>query len=549
MIDEPTGQLRILSADADQIAESDCACAPSDMGLPVRKNNLIFINSAKDARHAGSDCACTTPDADPSSLASVATIAGSENGTRCAESDCACATADLGAFDSGGSARAWSRPPDLYLVPLPGAHTLAFNPQHPGPIAVLNGPARRLLDDFAQPSTLAQAGSLLPDGTPDAAVRAAYQLADLGLLAPFPNLQSPISNLRSTLTAWLQLTNACNLNCAYCYVAKSAARMDEATGRAAVDSVFGAAVRHGYRAVKLKYAGGEPTLNFGLVRTLHEHAADLATRHGLELHEVLLSNGVALTSAMLNFLKTAGIRLMISLDGLGATHDRQRPLNNGRPSSGLVLAGLDRALAHGPIPHISVTVSSASAAGLAETTSYLLDRDLPFNWNFVRDALPPARDWQEQLIADLLAAVAVIEARLPRRRLIDGLLDRSSFAGAHAYPCGAGRDYLAIGHHGTAASCHMALAEPVSDITADDLLSLTQRPSAQVQNVAVDAKESCRACTWRYVCAGGCPWLARRVVGWPDSRSPYCAVYRALIPALLRLEGQRILKWQDSAMA
>ncbi len=524
MIGDFLCQPRVLSASAHLTVESDCACAAPYLVFS-NPTNVGTADVAPPPQHTESDCACAAPTA------------------------CAMST-------GAAQASAWSRAPDLYLAPLPAGHTLAFNPRRPEVVAALNAPARRLLDGFSQPVVLERASDVLPDGSPTAAIRVAHQLAELGLLAPFSNpqplasnLQSAICNPPSPLTAWLHLTDACNLACTYCYVAKSAMRMDEATGRAAVEAVFRSALRHGYCTVKLKYAGGEPTLNFGLVRVLHEHAVGLASGHGLKLHEVLLSNGVALTQAMLDFLKSAGIRLMISLDGLGAAHDRQRPLVGGWPSSGLAQAGLERALAHGLTPDVSVTISPASAAGLAETTGYLLDRDLPFNWNFVRDALPPEQDWQERLIAYLLAAVAVIEARLPRRRLIDGLLDRSSFAGAHAYPCAAGRDYVAIGPRGAVASCHVALAEPVGDIAADDLLSLTQQASAQLQNVSIDEKESCRTCSWRYVCAGGCPWLARRMMGRSDSPSPYCAVYRALFPALLRMEGLRILKWQVSAVA
>jgi uncharacterized protein len=376
------------------------------------------------------------------------------------------------------------------------------------------------------------------------------------------NLQSAFCILHSPLTAWLHLTNACNLRCAYCYVAKSGERMDEATGRAAVDAVFRSALRHGYRAVKLKYAGGEPTLHFGLVRSLHARATDLAAHHGLELHEVLLSNGVALTQAMLDYLKQAGIRLMISLDGLGAEHDAQRPRADGAPSSGSVVAAVDRAIEQGLIPHISVTVSPTNAATLAVTVRFLLKRDLPFNLNFVRGKqvfqtrrVSPglARSGrganpsglEAQLIAGILAALAVIEERLPRRRLIDGLLDRCSFAGAHAFPCAAGRDYLAVDHRGQVARCHMTLDRPAGDVWGDDPLSAVRRSGAEPRAAPVEHRRGCGSCVWRYVCGGGCPLMA--VPG--DGYSLYCNVYQALFPELLRLEGLRILKWQGGAIA
>ncbi len=50
------------------------------------------------------------------------------------------------------------------------------------------------------------------------------------------------------LTAWLHVTNACNLRCPYCYVNKSAEGMDEPTGRAAVEAVIRSAIEHGFPA-------------------------------------------------------------------------------------------------------------------------------------------------------------------------------------------------------------------------------------------------------------------------------------------------------------
>jgi uncharacterized protein len=75
--------------------------------------------------------------------------------------------------------------------------------------------------------------------------------------------------------------------------------------------------------------GGEATLNPKLVSSLHRYARQLATQHGLELEGVVLSNGVNLTPDFIESLRELELALMISLDGIGDFHDRQRPLVNG----------------------------------------------------------------------------------------------------------------------------------------------------------------------------------------------------------------------------
>lgn len=204
-----------------------------------------------------------------------------------AESDCACPDAGGAlsfppAFDPAGL---WQAAPNLYRAPLPAGHELVFNPVGHAGVVVLNQPARALLDTFCRPRPLENP--------------AARQMAALGLLCPEGKALNHPADAPSTLTAWLHVTNTCNLRCSYCYVAKTREHMDEATGLAAVETVFRVARRYGFRAVKLKYAGGEPTLNFRLVSRLHRHARTLAVRHNIDLRAVLLSNGVALKENVL----------------------------------------------------------------------------------------------------------------------------------------------------------------------------------------------------------------------------------------------------------
>ena len=64
-----------------------------------------------------------------------------------------------------------------------------------------------------------------------------------------------------------------------------------------------------------------------------------------------------------------------------------------------------------------------------------------------------------------------------------------------------------------------------------------------MQNLAVEEKEGCRTCEWRYWCAGGCPLVTYKVTGRNDVKSPNCNIYKALFPAALRLEALRLLKY------
>jgi uncharacterized protein len=435
---------------------------------------------------------------------------------------------------------------DLYRAPLDRAHELIFNLPGSAQVLVLNEPARSILNSFTSPRTLSEVW--IEDMRPEDTFTTARQLFELGALSAIDQPSRWIRSRPQTLTAWLHLTNACNLRCAYCYVPKSAESMSEDTGQQAIDAVFRTARQAGFAAVNLKYAGGEPTLKFDLLKVLQRQARALAAQTRIGLQATMLSNGVSLTRAMVDYLHAENIRLSISIDGLGLTHDAQRPLINGRGSFDRVTRAIDRALAGDLRPHLSITVTPPTADRLAEIVAFALEHELPFNLNFARDCEAdrapqnPERE-HECLIAGLRAAFAVIEARLPRQRFIDGLLDRSAFNAPHEYTCGVGRSYVVIDHHGLVSRCQMDMAHPISQISAADILHDIQVNPADFQAVPVTAKTDCADCTWRYWCAGGCPLLTRRVSGRADVKSPYCDVYRAIYPEVVRLEGLRLLKW------
>lgn len=457
----------------------------------------------------------------------------------CAESNCACSTVDIRITKPNVMLRNgshWQHPSNLYTHALPEQHTLVFNPLGAVGLTVLNASAYAVLDRFRQPGQL-------DDPT-------THQLATLELLQPSGAPHTLPDSRSTTLTAWLHVTNACNLRCSYCYIDKTDEAMDEQTGRAAIDAIFRSARQQGFQTVKLKYAGGEATLNFGLVKTLHHYAQAQAVATGLQVQGAVLSNGIALTKPMLDFIRIEKLRLMISLDGSEAEHNAQRTFVNGRGSYAQVTRSIDRAIEQGVQPHLSITITGKSVEGVAEAVAFALDRELLFNLNFYREhdlssTHAELRAQDDRLIAAIHAAFAVIEERLPRQSLIGALVDRSNFAGPHKHSCGAGHDYIVVDHKGSMARCQMEIERPVTNLFANDPLAEIQLHATGFQNLSVDEKEGCRDCQWRYWCAGGCSLLTHRVTGRSDVKSPYCNVYKAIYPELLRLEGLRLLKWRN----
>ena len=182
------------------------------------------------------------------------------------ECDCSCANYDFRLSTFPVAPDQPLRCAGLHSQQLPQSHTLMFNPLRDGGVAVLNSPARKLWEQFQYPHTLYSLG--FAPGSDNLAV--VEKMVEAGLLeGVVARTQTSIGAPR-TLSVWLHITNACNLRCDYCYVSKANGRMSLETGRAAVDAVVRSATRASFRRVKLKFAGGEPTLNLELVFDLHK---------------------------------------------------------------------------------------------------------------------------------------------------------------------------------------------------------------------------------------------------------------------------------------
>ena len=424
----------------------------------------------------------------------------------------------------------WICGPEIVDIPLDEEHRVLFNPVGAGGVVVVNEPARRMFRSFEQPSTFAHARVAWPDHRAEFAALS-ERLVQLEMLQRPEHPPLPRFQRAAVLTAWLHVTNACNLRCPYCYIHKSSERMDESVGFAAVEAIVRSAAAHGYRGVKLKYAGGEASLNHGLMLGLHAHARALTAQHGLALDATLLSNGVALRPTLIEALRSEGIRVMISLDGVGARHDAQRPFVRG----------------HGHPPHISITITSRNAAGLADVVRFALDRDLTFSLNFFRDndcaeSFSDLQYEEQAMVAALLDAFGVIEEHLPRWSVLGSILDRGQLLQPRQHSCAVGQDYVVVDQRGGIAKCHMEIERTLGDVFSDDPLQLVRRDLTTVQNLPVEEKEGCRDCPWRYWCSGGCAVATFKATGRYDIKSPNCNIYKAIYPQALRLEGLRLLK-------
>ncbi|MEA3062542.1 MAG: uncharacterized protein QOJ94_2323 [Sphingomonadales bacterium] len=115
----------------------------------------------------------------------------------------------------------------------------------------------------------------------------------------------------------LGMTRRCNLSCHYCHasvVAEDADRarfdMDEATARDIVDFAF----QSPSSRVHFEFQGGEASLNFDVVRYVYTYAALMNLKHKRQLTFSIVSNGVAVDDAFIDWLETTGVGVTTSVE-------------------------------------------------------------------------------------------------------------------------------------------------------------------------------------------------------------------------------------------
>lgn len=424
----------------------------------------------------------------------------------------------------------------LFISPL-DAHASMLDLNH-GTFLVLNNAGYRLLKEFDSPARIRDVVRKQDAVSARASESFCAALHKFGILRSLEHEQAraEIKADADTLIAWIHLTDQCNLRCQYCYIHKSSRQMTEHVAQQALERLFVLAVARGCKHLKLKYAGGEPTLHTERLMQMHCLAEEFSEKYQIEVEGNILTNGVAIPEQLLEFSLRHDMKWAVSLDGVGERHDRQRPLENGLGSSARIMASIDKLCQSGCSPHIPITVTRENLAELPALVELLSARQLRFSINFYRQnrhslnrsGLYPDK---HALIETLHKTYRVIEKNLPAHSLLSLLLDRVNFKSPHLYPCAAGRNYLVLDPEGNLAPCQMLVSSCERAALGDGF-----------KNMAVTEKERCRDCSWQKFCAGGCPLEAYHAYGRFDAPSPYCEVYRTMAPQVLRLEALRLLK-------
>lgn len=125
----------------------------------------------------------------------------------------------------------------------------------------------------------------------------------------------------------LHIAHSCNLNCSYCFASQGKyhgerALMSYKVGKQALD--FLVANSGTRRNLEVDFFGGEPLINFNVVKELVAYARSIEKEHNKNFRFTLTTNGMLIDDDVIEFANKEMSNVVLSLDGRKEVHDRFR---------------------------------------------------------------------------------------------------------------------------------------------------------------------------------------------------------------------------------
>ncbi len=125
----------------------------------------------------------------------------------------------------------------------------------------------------------------------------------------------------------LHIAHTCNLNCSYCFASQGKyhgerALMSYEVGKRALD--FLVENSGSRRNLEVDFFGGEPLMNFDVVKKLVEYARSIEEEKNKHFRFTLTTNGVLVDNDVIEFANREMSNVVLSLDGRKEVHDRYR---------------------------------------------------------------------------------------------------------------------------------------------------------------------------------------------------------------------------------
>ena len=355
----------------------------------------------------------------------------------------------------------------------------------------------------------------------------------------------------------LHVAHTCNLNCSYCFASQGKYHGDRAVmsfevGKRALDFL----VEHSgtRRNLEVDFFGGEPLMNFQVVKDLVAYARSIEKETGKNFRFTLTTNGMQVDDDVIDFANRECHNVVLSLDGRQEIHDRFRVDYNGKGSWETIVPKFQKFVEarEGKGYYMRGTFTHANPDFLKDIRQML---DLGFSELSMEPVVCAEGDPSALTEEDLPIVLEQYEklAELMLQRDAEGkpftfyhyMIDLTG--GPCIYKrisgCGSGTEYMAVTPWGDLYPCHQFVGEEkfrLGDIwegvTNTDIQS-------EFRNCNVYAHPECRDCWARLYCSGGCAANAYHSTGSVTGVYEYgCKLFRKRMECAIMVAVARSIR-------
>ncbi|MBE6770090.1 MAG: thioether cross-link-forming SCIFF peptide maturase [Ruminococcaceae bacterium] len=351
----------------------------------------------------------------------------------------------------------------------------------------------------------------------------------------------------------LHVAHTCNLNCAYCFASQGKyhgerAVMSFEVGKRALDFLIENSGTR--RNLEVDFFGGEPLMNFEVVKQLVAYARSIEKQHNKNFRFTLTTNGLQIDDDVIEFANKECSNVVLSLDGRKEIHDRYRVDYSGRGSWDRIVPKFQKLVnaRGGKNYYMRGTFTHLNPDFLNDIKQML---DLGFTELSMEPVVCAPGDPSELTADDLPIVLEQYEklAQLMIEKKKEGkpftfyhyMLDLAD--GPCIYKrisgCGSGTEYMAVTPWGDLYPCHQFVGD--EKFKLGNIWDGVTNKEIQNEFAAcnVYAHPECRDCWARLYCSGGCAANAYHSTGSVTGVYEYgCTLFKKRMECAIMLAVQ-----------
>lgn len=350
----------------------------------------------------------------------------------------------------------------------------------------------------------------------------------------------------------LNVSHNCNLACEYCFAdggtyCGERQTMSFDTAKAAIDMLVEASGTR--RNLEVDFFGGEPMLDFDVVKKTVLYARSLEKPHNKNFRFTVTTNAYKLSDEDIDFFNEQMYNVVISIDGRKHVHDRVRKTVGGKESFDVVMKNALRFKQKRKGQYYVRGTFTRYNLDFASDVLFL--NDMGFDQLSIEPVvLDPASPMaiRDDDIPTVLAEYDKLAAEYIERRKTDKWfnffhfmidIDNAPCAVKRLKGCGAGGEYVAVAPDGKVYPCHQfdGIAATALGNVFDKKLDENIRK--RFYGCSVPTKTECSACWAKYYCSGGCMANSYKFCGG-DINTPYkpaCELMKKRVECALAIKA------------